>query len=778
MAQYLAVLELSSLDGNNGFQINGEAAGDRAGYSVSDAGDVNGDGFGDLIIGASRADPNGTDSGATYVVFGKASGFGATLELSALDGANGFQINGEAAGGYSGNSVSSAGDINGDGFDDFIIGAFHASPNGVWSGASYVVFGKGSAFTSTFELTGLDGNNGFQINGEVTYDYAGRSVSSAGDVNGDGFDDVLVGADGFGDGAAYVIFGKASGFGANLNLSSLVGSNGFEITGVADNTGFSASSAGDVNGDGFDDVIVGADGADPNGSNSGASYVVFGKGTAFGGNLSLSSLDGTNGFRINGETAGDHSGHSVASAGDVNGDGLGDLIVGAYDADPHGGSSGASYVVFGKASGFGHTLALSTLDGNSGFQINGETAGDHSGYSVASGGDFNGDGFDDLIVGAEGADPSGVYSGASYVVFGKASGFGATFELSSLDGNNGFQINGEAEDHRSGFSVAAGGDVNGDGFDDLIVGAYYASPNGALSGASYVIYGSMPGTAVTRSGTEIRNDIRGGNFDDVLSGLGGDDRLFGNDGDDTILGGDGDDISDAGAGDDDYRGGSGEDFVLEGAGDDHLRGGSGDDGLSGGDDVDDLFGGSGADHLDGGTGSDTLSGGSGNDTLTGFDGNDTMLGSDGDDVMIAGNGDDRLTGGDGKDTLTGGLGADRFIYATAADSTSTGHDTVKTADFTADKFDIERAVKKIDPTIAAGTLSNGSFDADLAFAADAAHLKKQHAVLFTPDAGGHAGRIFLIVDQNGVNGYQAGVDLVVRLDTPANLGNLDKLDFI
>ena len=171
---------------------------------------------------------------------------------------------------------------------------------------------------------------------------------------------------------------------------------------------------------------------------------------------------------------------------------------------------------------------------------------------------MNGDGFDDVIVGAYGADPNGSYSGASYVVFGKASGFGSTFELSDIDGNNGFQINGEAANDSSGSSVASAGDVNGDGFGDLIVGAPRADPNGSFaSGASYVIFGSMPGEAVIRTGSAIGQTIHGGNFDDVLSGLDGGDTLVAYRGNDILFGGDGNDSLDGGEGSDILTGGRG-----------------------------------------------------------------------------------------------------------------------------------------------------------------------------------------------------------------------------
>jgi len=418
MAQFPAVIQLSSLNGSNGFKLNGEGLSDQSGYSVASAGDVNGDGFADLIVGANSANPNGFASGASYVVFGQASGFAASLDLSSLDGGNGFKLSGAAAFNYSGYSVASAGDVNGDGFADVIVGAHFHDTNGAAAGslqgASYVVFGQASGFASNFNLSSLDGGNGFKLSGEAQADLSGRSVASAGDVNGDGFADLIVGANsadpnGNASGASYVVFGKASGFATNLELSSLDGSNGFQISGEAldDNSGRSVASAGDVNGDGFADVIVGAFEADSNGSNSGASYVVFGNASGFAANVNLSSLDGSNGFKLSGVAAGDQSGRSVASAGDVNGDGFADVIVGAHHADPNGLSSGASYVVFGQAGGFAANLNLSSLDGSNGFRLSGGTASDYSGRSVASAGDVNGDGFADLIVGANSADPNG-----------------------------------------------------------------------------------------------------------------------------------------------------------------------------------------------------------------------------------------------------------------------------------------------------------------------------------------------------------------------------------
>jgi hypothetical protein len=671
-------VELSDVEaGTGGFVINGVSVNDMSGNSVSSAGDVNGDGLDDLIVGAKNDDPNSTDSGASFVVFGKTDG--TKVELSDIEtGTGGFVINGAAEYDGAGFSVGSAGDVNGDGLADLIIGGRYGTANGTYSGKSYVVFGKSDGTKVELSDVGA-GAGGFVINGVSAYDYAGMSVSSAGDVNGDGFDDLIVGArgadpNGSYSGASFVVLGKSDG--TKVELSEVeAGIGGFVIKGVAagDKAGWFVSSAGDVNGDGFDDLIVGAPYDDPNGSSSGASFVVFGgdlsrlvtqigtvgdntlTGSAavdilvggmgndgligaggadvlYGGagddvlgvtdltfaradggngtdtlrllgsgltldlealdNTSLSSIEvidlneggntltispvelfrlaeGTNtlrvlggssdevvltgalwnreadltgsgttfavytkgnarlevaldvdvfgplaipaielsdieagigGFVINGVSAGDSSGRSVSSAGDVNGDGFDDLIVGAVFDDPNGDSSGASFVVFGKTDGT--AVELSDIEaGTGGFVINGVSAFDSSGLPVRSAGDVNGDGFDDLIVGAHLDDPNGDASGASFVVFGKSDG--TKVELSDVEaGLGGFVINGVGQYDRSGRSVSSAGDVNGDGFDDLIVGAWYDEPNGAYSGASFVVFGKADGTAVELSDVE------------------------------------------------------------------------------------------------------------------------------------------------------------------------------------------------------------------------------------------------------------------------------------
>ncbi|WP_439342146.1 Calx-beta domain-containing protein [Vacuolonema iberomarrocanum] len=717
------IQNLSILDGNNGFVINGVAAGDGSGFSVSGAGDINGDGIDDLIIGASNADPDGNISaGTSYVVFGNQTGFGANFDLSTLNGSNGFAINGVAAGDYSGRSVSGAGDINGDGINDLIIGAFRADPNGnSFAGTSYVVFGRQTGFGANFDLSTLNGSNGFPINGVAAGDGSGRSVSGAGDINGDGIDDLIIGAyraDPDGNieaGTSYVVFGRQTGFGASLDASALNGSNGFAINGVAagDSSGGSVSGAGDVNGDGIDDLIIGASGADPNGNSfAGTSYVVFGNQTGFGASLDPSALNGSNGFAINGVAAGDSSGFSVSGAGDINGDGIDDLIIGAGGADPNGNSvAGTSYVVFGNQTGFGASLDLSTLNGSNGFAINGVAAGDGSGISVSSAGDINSDGIDDLIIGAFRTDLDGnIDAGTSYVVFGNQTGFGASLDLSTLNGSNGFAINGVAAGDNSGRSVSGAGDINGDGIDDLIIGAYGADPNGnSFAGTSYVVFGRpVPrlrinnaqvnegdaGTTAARftvSLSKASNQTISVDFTVSNATATGGSDYTATSGTLTIAPGDttatfivnvlGDTQPEVD-----------ETFVVtlsnptnavlldaEGIGtirnDDPTPG---DDNLTGTNGRDVIFALAGNDIVNGLGGSDRLAGEDGNDRLLGGDGNDRLIGGAGNDRAGGGSGNDRILGGNGRDRLIGNAGNDRLIGGNGNDALlgGVGNDTL------------------------------------------------------------------------------------------------------
>lgn len=425
---------------------------------MSGAGDVNGDGIDDVIVGASvnnatGATGNGTDfslhSGAAYVVYGTTGGV-ANVDLSVLTGPTpdnsvGFKILGEAAGDSAGSAVSGAGDVNGDGIDDVIVGAPSHDSGGYQSGAAYVVYGAPGG-VPTVALGDLDGPSadntiGFKITGEALGDYVGMSVSGAGDVNGDGIGDVIVGAihneeEDIRAGAAYVIFGASGGL-SNIDLDVLAGS----------------------------------------------------------------APDNSIGFKIVGEALGDKTGQAVSEAGDVNGDGIDDVIIGAPENNAGGNSAGAAYVLFGAQSDLDNiNLAVFSgpnPDNTRGFRITGEAAGDEAGYSVSGSGDVNGDGFDDVIVGARYQDSGGFFSGAAYVVRGL--GGSSNVELNAVALNHrGFRVTAEAPNDYAGTSVSGAGDFNGDGFDDMIVGApRHDAGAGGYSGAAYVVYGACASCGVS-----------------------------------------------------------------------------------------------------------------------------------------------------------------------------------------------------------------------------------------------------------------------------------------
>ena len=463
-----------------GFRIDGVGSDDGVGYALSSAGDINGDGFDDIVIGAYKSDPE--TAGSAYVVFGTAGSPAAPVDLSALDGSNGFTLNGASAGDYFGFSVSAAGDVNGDGVDDFMIGAYRVDfGRQIDAGTTYVVFGSTSGFPVNLDPSALDGTNGFALIGKGYVNHSGFSVSDAGDVNGDGFADILIGAPNNVTGnKAYVIYGSDAGFDASLYPDGLDGKNGFVVSDSEDGSkfGYSVSAAGDVNGDGIDDIIVGTPySGEGSFFNVGKSYVVFGTKTARS-SIDVSVLDGTNGFEIyQGNGTNRLLGSKVSSAGDMNGDGIDDMLV--LESDSRG------YVVYGSTEPFDARINLSGLDATRGFEF-------HTGAIKDvvlvgdSAGDVNNDGFDDILIGASGTGVDGAASaGETYLIFGQADGYEDVLRLNTLNGTNGFVFHGMDEFDMTGSAVSSA-DVNGDGIADVIIGATGQSSG---LGKSYVVYG-------------------------------------------------------------------------------------------------------------------------------------------------------------------------------------------------------------------------------------------------------------------------------------------------
>ncbi|KAA3614276.1 MAG: hypothetical protein DWQ01_00815 [Planctomycetota bacterium] len=290
----------SGADGTEIWHFPGFSVGDGMGNSVAGAGDVNLDGFDDVIVGAPYADAQGGTSST-----------GAAFVYSGASGAILFQLDGPSTASQMGCSVAGPGDVNGDGRPDFLVGAKHANPNGMDKAGSAFVF------------SGLDGSQLWQFDGDNVWDFFATSVSGANDLNQDGFRDVFVGAPGASGNYAHAYSG--------LNGSLLFRFEGFGSGAVY---GSSVSSAGDVNGDGFPDLLVGAEGEWSHSGlrGAGAAYV-------------YSGVDGSILDRIDGEGENFALGFSVSGAGDANGDGLADIVVGSIFAEFGSGTqSGAAYL--------------------------------------------------------------------------------------------------------------------------------------------------------------------------------------------------------------------------------------------------------------------------------------------------------------------------------------------------------------------------------------------------------------------------------------------------
>lgn len=415
----------------------GENTGDESGLSVAPAGDVNGDGYDDILIGAPLNDEGGDRAGQAYLILGKLYNWYRNTKLSAADAS----FIGENAGDEVGWSVALAGDVNGDGLDDILIGTRFASK-------TYLILGKSGGWNMDTDLSTADASF-----------IGGGCCASAEDVNGDGYDDILISNSGYDNdtGKTYLILGKTSGWAMDTDLSAADAS--FIGESSRNGSGSSIASAGDVNGDSFDDILIGAQ-AYPGGPgvHPGKTYLILGKTSGWAIDTSLSMADASfNGEVINGFMEG-FSGSSVASAGDVNGDGYDDIIIGAPGISK-------TYLILGKPDGW-TDANLSTADASFG-----------GGRSVASAGDVNGDGYDDILIG-------------STLLLGKPSGWTTDVGFIRESGLDELSC------------VSSAGDINGDGGADILIGFKNNDDGGTDAGKTYLVlsdYTALPTTVEVES---------------------------------------------------------------------------------------------------------------------------------------------------------------------------------------------------------------------------------------------------------------------------------------
>ncbi len=469
-------------------------AGALFGASVASAGDVNGDGYSDIIIGAPYFQEGAnTREGRAYVYYGSASGISASPD-SVPDDAN--QIFAEF-----GNSVASAGDVNGDGYSDVVIGApmWDEVPTFTNDGKCFVYHGSAAGLAASPNNT-LDATNENNAN-------LGISVACAGDVNGDGYSDIIAGApyldDGgsFDEGAAFIYFGSASGASATPNVTRRDANQAYAAFGT------SVASAGDINGDGYSDVIIGAETFDDGNTDEGAAFIYFGNASGISASP-VATLDDANQVSAS-------FGASVAPAGDVNGDGYSDVIVGAYFyTDGVNAAEGVAFVYYGSALGINNSAAA---------MVQSDQGSAYMGFSVASAGDVNADGYSDVIVGAYSYDSGQINEGAAFIYHGSATGISTTAAA---------MVQSDIVNANLGYSVACAGDVNADGYGDVIAGAYSYTNGQAAEGAVFVYHGSASGinTAAAaivesnqvagRMGYSVAGagDVNGDGYSDIITG--------------------------------------------------------------------------------------------------------------------------------------------------------------------------------------------------------------------------------------------------------------------
>ncbi len=487
-----AAIPLADFGGRPGSHLAGLADGDTLGDPVTGVGDLNGDGIDDLALQSEFASVDGVHSGVTTIVFGRRARLPDPFPLAGLDGHGGVRLVSDRGHGNEA-GVAAAGDFNGDGIADVVIGVpsdERAQPAD--AGVVCVVYGRPD-FPEEFRLGAIDGRNGRCFVGDPGSTHVGQRVAGLGDFDGDGIDDIAVatlasGHPPAGSGSVHVLFGRRGARPALQPLATLDGQDGFRIDGVNAFDAFGiALAAGDFDGDGRPDLAIGADGALGPAGRSGALFLLFGRAGPFAPTLAVDALDGVSGSRIDGGVANAGFGRAAALV-DLDGDGRSELVIGTLGGPDY----GAIDLVAGRPRPLPPRWSIDAASAGHRIAGLGSPATPYFGRELARAGDVDGDGLDDLVIGAPGHGYGAPAGGSVYVLFGRRSALPNVSAASDLHPPHGLRLDGRDAGAFCGQRFGSAGDLDGDGLADIAIGCSLAGGGGAQRGMVDLLYGKAP----------------------------------------------------------------------------------------------------------------------------------------------------------------------------------------------------------------------------------------------------------------------------------------------